>query len=98
MEVVSTILGIILGMGALYVALKSAMKKEIVEPIEYRIDKLTKCECKNFLVQYLNDVQNGVDIDPIVTQRAHEIKDKAKKLEVNSYIKTKWEQVMKEEW
>ena len=31
-------------------------------------------------------------------KRAHEIKDKAKKLEVNSYIANKWQKVMGEQW
>ena len=98
MEILATIIGIIMGMGGLYVALKNAMKKEINEPIEYKIDKLTKCECKNFLVQFLNDKENGVQMNFEYEKRAHEIKDKAKKLEVNSYIANKWQKVMGEQW
>ena len=93
MEILLTILGIIGGMGGLYVALKNSMKKEITEPIEYKIDKLTKCECKNFLVQFLNDKENGVELNHEYNKRAHEVKDKAKKLDVNSYIASKWERL-----
>lgn len=98
MEMASTIIGIILGMGTLYVTLKQSMKKTILEPMEIKIDKLTKCECKNFLVQFLNDKENGVKLNHEYNKRAHEVKDKAKKLEVNSYIAHKWETVMNEEW
>ena len=98
MEVVSTILGIILGMGALYVALKSAMKKEIVEPIEYRIDKLTRDDCKNFLVKFLNDKEEGLPQNEACISRAYEVKDRAKRYGVNSYIAKKWRELMDEEW
>lgn len=85
-------------MGGLYVSLKKSMKQEVTEPIEYKIDKLTKCECKNFLVQFLNDKENGVDLNYEYIKRAHEVKDKAKKLDVNSYIAEKWKELMKESW
>ena len=98
MEALATIIGILVGMGGLYVSLKKAMKKEIAEPMELKVDKLTKCECKNFLVQFLNDKENGVQLNYEYIKRAHEVKDKAKRLEVNSYIANKWEQLMKESW
>ena len=98
MEILATVLGIIISVGTMYGLIRKSMRTEIKEPIEYRIDKLTKCECKNFLVQFLNDKENGVQMNFEYEKRAHEVKDKAKKLEVNSYIANKWQKVMGEQW
>ena len=45
-----------------------------------------------------NDKENGVQLNYEYIKRAHEVKDKAKKLDVNSYIANKWEDLMKESW
>ena len=97
---------------ALYFKLKSTIKDSVKEevaptmkPIEEEIKNLQedvksmeKSDCKNFLVKFMNDKKNGFPQDEICNARAHEVKDKYKKNNWNSYIIDEWEAVMGEKW
>lgn len=98
MEVVLTIIGIITGMGALYAALKSSMKKEILDPLQKSILELSQADCKNFLIKFLNDKEHDLPQNEACIKRAYEVKDRAKELGVNSYIARKWRELMNEDW
>ena len=53
-------------------------------------------QCKNFLVRFLKDKENGIELDPVEEQRAYETYDHYKNdLGQNSYIHDKWEKLMK---
>lgn len=66
------------------------------EPINKKLDKVDLNRCKDFLVDFLADVENGIEKDEIQTQRAYEVYDHyTKDLDGNSYIHDKWEKLMK---
>ena len=98
METLGIAISIIGSVVGLYVALKRSMKKTVKEPLEHKIDKLTRDDCKNFLVKFLNDKEEGLPQNEACISRAYEVKDRAKRYGVNSYIAKKWRELMKEEW
>ena len=76
---------------------KAIQKKlsEILEPLDNNIKKIDKNECMNFLVNFLADVENGIEKDDVQTKRACEVYDHyVKDLHGNSYIHDKWTRVM----
>lgn len=74
---------------------KNAINKAF-EPIYHRIDKLDINQCRNYLVDFLSDIENGISKDEIQIKRAHEIYDHyTNDLKGNSYIHDKWEKLMK---
>jgi len=83
---------------------KSALKVEL-KPIQDDITKIkkeikdyNKQDCKNFLVKYLNDKEEGLPQNDACDLRAHEVKDKYKKYDGNSYVQKTWEELTGEEW
>lgn len=108
LEIIGGVAAIVGGLIGLYQFFKkcfmSSLKTELV-PIQLDLDKiheevrtLSKNDCKNFLVKFLNDKEEGLPQNEECFKRAHEVKDRAKKLEVNSYIANKWQKVMGEQW
>lgn len=77
--------------------------KESLEPIytklstiEHRTDKIDENQCRNFLVDFLSDVESGLEKDEIQIKRAYEVYEHyTKDLHKNSYIHDKWERLMK---
>ena len=53
-------------------------------------------QCKNFLVRFLKDIEQGNEVDEVEKERAAETYDHYKDdLGQNSYIHDKWEKLMK---
>lgn len=79
--------------------LLSRLKKQInkiLSPANENIKKLDIAQCKNFLVNFLNDIEFNEKIDEIKKQRAYEIYDHyTNDLKQNSYIHRRWEELMK---
>ena len=74
---------------------KKAIDKAF-EPIYHRIDKIDVNQCRNYLVDFLSDIENGITKDEIQIKRAHELYDHyTNDLKGNSYIHDKWEKLMK---
>ncbi|MCI8654273.1 MAG: hypothetical protein HFJ48_00105 [Clostridia bacterium] len=77
--------------------------KEALEPlnsklstIEQRTDKIDENQCRNFLVDFLADVEVGIEKDEIQIKRAYEVYEHyTNDLHKNSYIHDKWERLMK---
>ena len=99
---ISTFLGLIAGIIAsssaiaLYLqkGLKKVLKKEL-EPMSIQLQNLDVSQCKNFLVRFLADVEQGNELDEVEKERAYEIYDHyINDLKQNSYIHTRWEQLM----
>lgn len=66
------------------------------EPVNKKLDKVDLNRCKDFLVDFLADVENGIEKDEIQIQRAYEVYDHyVKDLDGNSYIHDKWVKLMK---
>lgn len=64
--------------------------------IERRTDKIDENQCRNFLVDFLADVEAGIEKDEIQIKRAYEVYEHyTKDLHKNSYIHDKWERLMK---
>lgn len=74
--------------------LKKVLKKEL-EPISTQIKDLDVSQCKNFLVRFLADVEQGKELDKVEMERAYEIYDHyINDLKQNSYIHNRWVQLM----
>lgn len=81
--------------GAIFIACKKTIKKQL-EPVNDKIDKLDKNQCRNYLVEFLADVEQGTTKDETQIKRAYEVYDHYKNdLHGNSYIHDKWEKLMK---
>ena len=66
-----------------------------LKPINESIKALDVGECKNFLVRFLADVEQGQIIDEVEKQRAYEVYDHyTNDLKQNSYIHKRWEELM----
>lgn len=93
----STILQIasfITAVTVIIVAMQKIFKK-MFEPISKKIDGIDLGQARNYLVDFLADVENGVSKDECQIERAYELYDHyTKDLHGNSYIHSKWQKVM----
>ena len=99
---ISTFLGILAGIitsGSIIIVfiqknLEKVLKNEL-EPISTQIKNLDVSQCKNFLVGFLADVEQGNELDKVELERAYEIYDHyINDLKQNSYIHNRWVQLM----
>lgn len=75
-------------------SLKKLIKNEL-EPISTQIKNLDVSQCKNFLVGFLADIEQGNELDKVELERAYEIYDHyINDLKQNSYIHNRWVQLM----
>ena len=99
---VATFLGLLAGIitstGVIISFVTKALKKTIkneLEPISDNIKMLDVSQCKNFLVRFLADVEQGNELDQVEMERAYEVFDHyTNDLKQNSYIHTRWEQLL----
>ena len=70
--------------------------KKIVEPINNSLIEIDLSQCKNFLVRFLSDVEQGNKIDEVEKERAYEVYEHYTKIGGNSYIHSKWVKLMEE--
>lgn len=67
-----------------------------IKKIKDDIKTMDVGQCKNFLVRFLKDIEQGNPVDEVERERASEVYDHyTKDLEQNSYIHDKWEKLMK---
>jgi flagellar biosynthesis/type III secretory pathway chaperone len=99
---ISAFLGILAGIitsGSIIIvfiqkSLKKVLKNEL-EPISTQIKDLDVSQCKNFLVRFLADVEQGNELDKVELERAYEIYDHyINDLKQNSYIHNRWESLL----
>lgn len=70
--------------------------KRMFEPVNKKIDGLDLSQARNYLVDFLADIENGEKKDECQIERAYELYDHyTRDLHGNSYIHAKWEKVMK---
>lgn len=90
--------GIITSVSIIIVFIQKSLKKLIkneLEPISTQIKNLDVSQCKNFLVGFLADVEQGNELDKVELERAYEIYDHyINDLKQNSYIHNRWVQLM----
>ena len=94
----SILAGIITSGSIIIVFIQKSLKKLIkneLEPISTQIKNLDVSQCKNFLVGFLADVEQGNELDKVELERAYEIYDHyINDLKQNSYIHNRWVQLM----
>ena len=81
--------------------LKKVLKNELepmsnqIKDINTNIKDLDVSQCKNFLVRFLADVEQGNELDKVEIERAYEIYDHyINDLKQNSYIHNRWESLL----
>lgn len=99
------IAGLIASVSAIILFLNKSLKKVIkneLEPMSIQIEKINSnvngldvSQCKNFLVRFLADVEQGNKLDEVEKERAYEIYDHyTNDLKQNSYIHKRWEELV----
>ena len=74
--------------------LKTLLNKAL-KPIQDSITELDVSQCKNYLVRFLADIEQGNEIDEVERERAYEIYDHyTNDLKQNSYIHKRWNELM----
>lgn len=80
--------------GVIIGAIKKIMNK-LMTPVNNTIQGMDERQCRMWLVDFLNDVDNGVQKDEVQYKFAHEVYDHyTNDLHKNSYIHDKWDRVM----
>ena len=95
---ISTFLAFLVGFISSVVYLSKVIQKIIkktLEPINKSINIIDVSQCKNFLVRFLADVEQGNKLDEVEIERAYEIYDHyTNDLKQNSYIHKRWKELM----
>lgn len=66
------------------------------EPIYKKMDKIDENQCRNYLVNFLSDMEAGIHKDEVQIKRAYEVYEHyTNDLHKNSYIHDKWTRLMK---
>ena len=78
---------------------KKELDKKITDlqiDLNKKINTLGEDQCKNYIVRYLSDVENGEILSEVETERAYDAYEKYTNLyHGNSYIHSRWNKVMK---
>lgn len=102
---IGLIAGLITSVSIIILFLQKSLKKVIkneLEPMSIQIEKINSnvnnldvSQCKNFLVRFLADVEQGNKLDEVEKERAYEIYDHyTNDLKQNSYIHKRWEELV----
>lgn len=98
---IGAFLTFLVGFISAIVYLSNVLKKVVestLKPINNSIINIDISQCKNFLVRFLADVEQGNELDKVEIERAYEVYDHyTNDLKQNSYIHKRWNELMKEE-
>lgn len=93
-DIIILIASLITAVTTIIVAIKKILTK-MFEPMNKKIDNLDMAQARNYLVDFLADIENGEKKDECQIERAYELYDHyTKDLGGNSYIHSKWQKVM----
>lgn len=96
MEIIIEIGSVLSAAGIIIAALNKLFDNKI-KPLCKSVTKLDENYCKDFLVEFLDDMEKGLIDDETKIKRAYEVYDRyTNVLKCNSYIHDKWERVMKQ--
>ena len=94
-SIVLSIGGFVTALTAIITALKKVLQIWLNNNINKKIDTLDILICKLHIIDFLSDVENGVEKDDEQIKLAYEMYDHySKDLKQNSYIHDKWNKVM----
>lgn len=69
---------------------------KLIKDFNNKLNALGEDQCKNYLVRFLADVEEGVNVSDLETERAYDAYDKYTNVyHGNSYIHSRWNKVMK---
>lgn len=88
------IVGFIGTISTIIMAIKKIIASQL-KPLLNKIDKLDINQCRNYLVDFLADIEQGISKDETQIKRAYEVYDHYAELGGNSYIHDKWEKLMR---
>lgn len=95
-DIVSVVLSLgafITALTAIITALKKVLKMWLDNNVNKKIDALDILICKLHIIDFLSDIENGVEKDDEQIRLAYEMYDHyTNDLEQNSYIHDKWEE------
>lgn len=93
-NIIILIASLITAVTTIIIAIKKILTK-MFEPVNKKIDNLDLGQARNYLVDFLADIENGEKKDECQIERAYELYDHyTNDLHANSYIHSKWEKVM----
>ena len=72
------------------------VKKWLVEPTNKKINEFELSSIKTDLVNFINDVESGIEKSDIQKLNAHELYDRYKVLGGNSYVHDHFEKLLEE--
>ena len=94
-SIVLSIGGFVTALTAIIKALKKVLQIWLDKNINKKIDTLDVLICKLHIIDFLSDVENGVEKDDEQIKLAYEMYDHySKDLKQNSYVHDKWNKVM----
>lgn len=68
---------------------------EMIEPMQNQVHKMDVKECRRFLIDFLVDVEKGIEKNEVQWKFAHDVYDHyVNDLKENSYVKVFWERVV----
>jgi hypothetical protein len=68
---------------------------EMIEPMQNQVHKMDVKECRRFLIDFLVDVEKGIEKNEVQWKFAHDVYDHyVNDLKENSYVKDFWERVV----
>ena len=96
---IATTLAFIVSLVGSITYLSNIIKKHLDKlfiPIIEDIKEVDKSQCKNYLVRFLKDIENGIQVSEVEKERAYECyAHYITELNGNSYIHDWWEKLMK---
>lgn len=94
-SIVLSIGGFVTALTAIITALKKVLQIWLNNNINKKIDTLDILICKLHIIDFLSDVENGIEKDDEQIKLAYEMYDHySKDLKQNSYVHDKWNNVM----
>ena len=94
-SIVLSIGGLVTALTAIITALKKVLQIWLNNNINKKIDTLDILICKLHIIDFLSDVENGIEKDDEQIKLAYEMYDHySKDLKQNSYVHDKWNNVM----
>jgi hypothetical protein len=93
---ISTLIGAVGCITGIVVKWLNKKLSQMIEPMKNQIHKMDVKECRRTLIDFLSDLEKGVEKNEVQWTYAHEVYDHyTKDLEENSYVKDFWERVVK---